>query len=274
MARRSLSRASANPALSASARGAISRRTLLADCGLGLGGLAFCSLLAEESRGATPVPGEAADPAPHLPAKARRIIQIVCSGGVSQVDAFDYKPALKKYHGQPLPSEEKPDVFFGKVGLLHQSFWNFQQRGESGLWISDLFPKLSEVADELTIIRSMKAETSNHTPAAFQTNTGFRLNGFPTMGAWLSYGLGAETDDLPAFVVLPDPRGFPAGGSINWSNGFLPARHQGVPLQSRGPAIHDLQPASPIDGETEAAGRDLLAALNAEHLADRGASDA
>ncbi len=132
--------------------------------------------------------------------------------------------------------DERPDVFFGQVGRLRKPDWEFRQRGQSGLWISDLFPHLAEVADELTVIRSMVAETSNHTPATFQENSGFRLNGFPALGAWLSYGLGSESDDLPAFVVIPDAREFPAGGAINWTNGFLPARHQGVVIRPAGRA--------------------------------------
>ena len=166
---------------------------------------------------------------------------------MSQVDSFDYKPELAKLHGKSLAGDEKPDVFFGKVGLLRKNDWEFQQRGESGLWVSDLFPHLAEVADELTVIHSMVAETSNHTPATFQENTGFRLNGFPVARArGCRYGLGSETDDLPAFVVIPDPRGLPAGGSINWTNGFLPARHQGVVIRSQGTPIDDSAPARPI----------------------------
>lgn len=191
-------------------------------------------------------------------------IHIFLCGGLSHVDSFDYRPQLARLHGQPLPSGEKPDVFFGQVGLLRQPDWQFRQRGASGLWVSDLFPHLAEVADELTVIRSMTAETSNHTPATFQANTGFRLNGFPVLGSWLSFGLGCENDELPAYVVIPDVRGVPAGGSINWSNGFLPARHQGVTIRSRGPAIHDLSPARPIAAHTEAASRHLLAAMNSD----------
>lgn len=241
----------------------------------GLGGAALTSLLAGERHTlAAPVPGEAEDPPPHLPAKAKRAIHIFCCGGVSQTDTFDYKPELVKQHGKSLVSDEKPDVFFGKVGLLHQPFFAFKQRGQSGLWISELFPHLGEVADELTMIHSMFAETSNHTPATFQANTGFRLNGFPVVGSWLSYGLGCETDDLPTFVVLPDARGVPAGGSINWSNGFLPAHHQGVSLKSSGDAISDLFPATPVAQSTEAATRTLLAQMNLRHLEERGTNDA
>src|SRR5207245_10875752 len=129
-----------------------------------------------------------------------------------------------------LAADERPDVFFGQVGLLRKADWEFKQRGQSGLWVSDLFPHLGQVADELTVIRSMLAETSNHTPATFQANTGFRLNGFPALGAWLSYGLGNESEDLPAYIVIADSRGHAAGGSINWSNGILPARHQGTQM--------------------------------------------
>ena len=119
----------------------------------------------------------------------------------------------------------------------------------------------------------MYAETSNHTPATFQANTGFRLNGFPTLGAWLSYGLGNETEDLPTYVVIPDNRGQPAGGSINWSNGFLPARHQGVLVRGKGTPIADLSPAREVAPSTEAAGRELLDRMNRKHLADRGGDD-
>jgi hypothetical protein len=191
---------------------------------------------------------------------------------MSHVDTFDYKPGLIAAHGQSLQSPEKPDVFFGQIGRLRKPDWAFRQRGESGLWISDLFPHLADVADELTVIRSMVAETSNHTPATFQENSGFRLNGFPAMGAWLSYGLGSESDDLPAFVVVPDARELPAGGAINWSNGFLPARHQGVVIRPRGEAITDLFPSRPVAPDAESAARELVAAMNRHHL-DRHEGD-
>ena len=157
---------------------------------------------------------------------------------------------------------------------LFISFYKFKKRGKSGLWVSDLFPHLATVADDLTMIHSMVAETSNHTPATFQANSGFRLNGFPVMGSWISYGLGSETDSLPSYVVLPEPRQLPAGGSSNWSNGFLPARHQGVPFNTSGDAVHNLYPAKPILPRTERASRDLLATLNQRHLDERRESDA
>ncbi|MDB5389518.1 MAG: hypothetical protein JWM11_5164 [Planctomycetaceae bacterium] len=250
------------------------RRDFLSWSSQGLGSVALAALLLRDGQlRAAPVPGEAHDPPPHFPAKAKRVIHIYACGGVSQVDAFDYKPELIRQHGMPLNSPERPDVFFGKVGLLCKPMYDFKQRGQSGQWISDLFPKLAEVADDLTFVKSMVAETSNHTPATFQANTGFRLNGFPVMGSWLSYGMGAETDELPAFVVIPDTRGVPAGGSINWSNGFLPARHQGVVIRGKGTPIEDLFPAKSIRPETEVATRQLLATLNQLHLDSRGHND-
>ena len=250
------------------------RRDFLSFAASGIGAVAMAELLLRDgvAKGDF-VPGQAAVPWPHHQPRAKRVIHIVACGGFSQVDSFDYKPELESLHGKSLVSEERPDVFFGQVGLLRKSDWRFRQRGQSGLWISELFPHLAQVADELTVIRSMFAETSNHTPATFQQNSGFRLNGFPTAGAWLSYGMGCETDDLPAYVVIPDPRGVPAGGSINWTNGFLPAQFQGVTMNSSGVPIQDLFPARELSADTETASRQLLAELNRRHLAERGESD-
>lgn len=248
-----------------------SRRDWLRFATTGLGGTAALSLLLREKLvHAAPIPGETRDVMPHFEPRVKRVVHVVACGGLSQVDSFDYKPALEKLHGKSLSADERPDVFFGKVGLLRKSDWAFKPRGDSGLWISELFPHLATVADELTVIRSMFAETSNHTPATFQENTGFRLNGFPVVGAWTSYGLGCETDDLPTYVVIPDPRGLPAGGSINWTNGFLSARHQGVTIRGKGTPIDDIFPAHSIPAGQEAATSDLLRLLNTRHQAQRG----
>jgi hypothetical protein len=253
----------------------LDRRGFFSWTASGLAGAAVASLLGKEGLAqAAAVKGEASDPPPHHPAKAKRVLHLCLCGGVNQVDTFDYKPELAKFHGKPLPGSEKPETFFGQIGLLRQNDWAFKQRGESGLWISDLFPHLAEVADELTVINSMVADSANHTPATFQENTGFRLNGYPVMGSWVSYGLGCETDDLPAYVVLPDARGQPAGSTINWSNGFLPARHQGVALRTKGPAIDDLVPARPVSDDAERDGRALLEAMNHRHLDQHDGGDA
>jgi hypothetical protein len=249
----------------------MNRRDFLHWSAHGLGGAALASLITCDGKAA---PGEASDPPPHHAPKARRAIHICLCGALSQVDSFDYKPELNRLHGRSLQSSERPDVFFGQVGLLRRPDWEFRQHGQSGMWISNLFPEIAQVADELTIINSMVAETSNHTPATFQENTGFRLNGFPTLGAWMSYGLGSETDNLPAFVVIPDTRGFPAGGTINWSNGFLPARHQGVTVRSQGTPIDDLFPARDLGAGADLATRDLIASLNQQHQSLRPGDDA
>lgn len=251
------------------------RRGFLSFASAGIGTAALVGLLGREGSLRAAPPGAVGPNAPpHHTPKAKRAIHITLCGGLSQVDSFDYKPSLEKFHGKSLGGSEKPDVFFGQVGLLRKNDWEFRQRGKSGLWISDLFPELATVADELTVINSMFAETSNHTPATFQENSGFRLNGFPVTGAWISHGLGSETDHLPAYVVIPDNRQHPAGGSINWTCGFLPARHQGVIMRSRGAAIDDLAPATPLDPAADRASRELLAKLNARHLANHGGEDA
>jgi hypothetical protein len=252
-----------------------SRRDFFSWVGNGLFSASLASLLLQDNllQGAV-VPGESKETCPHFLPKAKRAIHICLCGAMSQVDTFDHKPALAKYHGKSLQSKEKPDVFFGQVGLLRQSDWAFKQRGKSGLWVSELFPQIAQCADDLTVINSMVAETSNHTPATFQQNTGFRLNGFPTLGAWLSYGLGSETDNLPAYVVIPDAREFPAGGSINWSNGFLSARHQGVVIRGSGNPIDDLFPAHALPPGADKATRDLLAEINQRNLAEQGGGDA
>jgi len=221
----------------------LSRRDLLGEFATGLGGAALAALCMRESA-AAPITGESSDPPPHHPPRARRAIQIFLQGGLSQVDSFDYKPELERLHGLAVPGEEKPQAFMGKVGLLHKPHFAFRQRGESGLWISDLFPQLGELADELTVIRSMWSGTGNHTPATYEANSGFRTLGFPAAGAWISYGLGCEVDNLPTFVVLPDSRALPTGRANNWTSGFLPARHQGVMLNTSGPAVRDLSPAT------------------------------
>ncbi len=250
------------------------RREFLSWVGNGLFSAAAAGLWLRDGTVRAGVPGEATPPCPHFAPKATRAIHICCVGALSHIDTFDYKPSLIQMHGKSLPSSERPDVFFGQVGLLRQPDWGFQRRGESGLWVSDLFPNLGAVADELTVIHSMYAETSNHTPATFQENSGFRLNGFPVLGSWLSYGLGSEADDLPAFVVIPDARELPAGGSINWTNGFLPARHQGVVIRSKGDPIDDLFPSRPIADDADRAARSLAAAMNRHHLEQHDGDDA
>ena len=242
-----------------SATDTCSRRGFLDFATTGLGGAALVGLLGREAGAAAESPG-------HPPARARRAVHICLVGGLSQVDSFDHKPELSRLQGRPLPGGAQPETFFGSVGLLRGSEWGFRRRGGSGLWISELFPHLATVADELTVIRSMVADTANHMPAMFQENSGFQANGYPSLGSWLSFGLGNESDSLPTFVVLPDARSQPNGGASNWSSGFLPASHQGVLFQAAGAPIRDLFSATPLPAAAELAARDVLAEINRRHL--------
>lgn len=233
----------------------------------GLGATAFLHLLARERLLEAQTPRVTGL---HLPAKAKRAVQITLIGGLSHLDSFDYKPALERHHGQTLHMEAPPDIFFGQVGLLRKNDWPFRRRGQSGLWMSELFPHIAQVADELTVINSMVADTANHTPGLFMLNSGFQFNGFPSLGGWLSYGLGSEADDLPAYVVLPDGRGEPNGGSSNWTSGFLPAQHQGVVFRAGPEPVRDLLPSRHVPAAEEGASRDFLRRVNELHLERSG----
>ena len=248
----------------------LDRRRFLDFSVTGLGAAALFGLL-DQPRAVAAGGKDAASP--HPLAKAKRAIHICLVGGLSQIDSFDHKPEVDKFHGKPLPGTERPEVFFGTVGLLRKSEWKFRQRGNSGLWISDLFPHLANVADELTVIRSMVADTANHMPAMFQQNTGFQSNGFPSLGSWLSYGLGNVSESLPTFVVLPDARSLPNGGASNWSSGFLPARHQGALFGAGKQPIRNLFAQQKISSKAEKDALAVLAEMNQKHLAERGKNE-
>ncbi len=201
--------------------------------------------------------------ATHFTPKAKRVIHIFCAGGVSQVDTFDYKPELEKLDGQPLKNMGENKGFFGQPGNLMKSVYPFRQHGKSGKWVSDVFPHISKQVDELCFINSMVAKSNNHTPATFQMNSGYTMNGFPCLGAWLNYGLGTLNENLPSFVVLPDNRGLPAGGSINWTAGFLPANHQGVAFRTGNTEpIADLNTPNHVAPGSRTKGMDFLARVN------------
>ena len=243
------------------------RRHFLWRSGGGLGAIALAWLLHDESLGGgTGQHGDFGPRKSHFPGRAKRVLHIYAAGGVSHLDTFDYKPDLVKHDGKALTNKGEIDTFFGKPGNLMKSPWQFRKRGKSGLWVSDLLPHLATRADELCLIQSMVAKSSNHTPATFQMNTGFVRNGFPSMGSWISYGLGSESQDLPAFVVLPDPRGLPAGGSINWTAGFLPAAQQGVAFRHTGDPITDLKTPENVSPDRRQAEMELLRRMNQEYL--------
>jgi len=191
--------------------------------------VALTAMLAESAeRPSNPL---AARPPQYAP-RAKAVIQIFCPGGLSHVDTWDYKPELERRAGHPFDPSGKLQFFASKPGKCQPSYWKFRQHGQSGKWLSDLFPQLATCVDDMAFIHSMKSKTALHGPACFMMNTGFIIPGFPSMGAWVTYGLGSESEDLPAFVVLPDPRGLPPGGPINWGAGFLPAIHQGTTMES------------------------------------------
>lgn len=245
----------------------LSRRNFLSQ----FSGAALASLLARDGlqAGETSNP-LAAKPSPFAP-KAKAVIQIFCPGGMSHVDTWDYKPSLEKFHGQPFDPELGKQTFAGVAGNYAKSFWPFRQYGQCGKWMSDLFPQLAMHVDDMAFIHSMQNKSALHGPAMFMMNSGYIRPGFPAMGSWVTYGLGSESENLPAFVVLPDPRGLPPGGVANWGAGFLPAVHQGTVLETAsGKApFADLFPTRSVAATTEQAARNFLQGLNASHTATR-----
>jgi hypothetical protein len=251
----------------------VSRRNFLWELGGGLGGVAVTALLAEEAAAAARTTNPLAPTPPMFAPRATAVINIFCPGGLSHLDTFDYKPELVKRAGTPFDTTGDVQFFASKPGNCQPSYWPFRQHGESGRWVSDLLQKLAGHVDEMAFIHSMQSKTALHGPAMFMANSGFILPGFPSMGAWVTYGLGSESEDLPAFVVLPDHRGLPPGGPVNWGAGFLPAIHQGTVIETAAgrPPIADLFPAEAHAtlAAGEPAGREFLAVANARHLGPR-----
>jgi hypothetical protein len=249
----------------------VSRRDVL-DWGLnGLGATALASLLAADAARAAEDRPPVDSPAPRV--RAKRAIHICLVGGLSHVDSFDPKPELDRLHGTKLATDEQPDIFFGKMGLLRRADWAFRPRGQSGLEVSDLFPQIAALADELTVLRSMESKSANHTPGLLLANSGFEFTGFPSMGSWISYGLGLENESLPAYVVLNDERGAPNSGSSTWSSAFLPSSHQGVVFRGSDRPVADLFPARGIDPGTDRDTRGFVTAVDRLHRADRPIQD-
>jgi uncharacterized protein DUF1501 len=241
----------------------MNRRDFFEHAGTGLIGVALAHLLADERR-ADASPTKLALGQPHFPPKAKRVLQIFCPGAASHVDLWDYKPALEKHHGQPLPGEPELVSFQGKNGNLMKSPWKFVPRGASGKPISSLLPEMGRHVDDMAFIHSMTSRTNTHGPGCVFMNTGFVREGFPSAGAWVSYGLGSMNDQLPTYVAIGDIRGEPPNGKANWSNGFLPAQHQAVVLAAHQP-IRNLEAPREIDADEDHATRALLATLNRQH---------
>lgn len=244
----------------------INRREFLWNTGGGIGSIALAALMAEEDAEAQRINGL------HHPAEAKRVVQIFLSGAASQVDTFDYKPELIRRAGQPFDPGGKIELFQSNPGTVMPSPWTWKQYGQSGRWVSSLLPHLAECVDDMAFLYAMQSKSNVHGPATFMQNTGFVLPGFPSMGAWVCYGLGSANKNLPAFVVLPDTRGFAPNGPANWSAGFLPASYQGTMVRpGSNPPIFNLTPpeSAQISPEGEADGLRLLNTMNRKHLEER-----
>jgi hypothetical protein len=262
------------PPLTPGGQALLDRRRFLESAATGLGGIALASLLQErrlQAAGKGPI-RPVIDPAapnkvrdPHFTPRAKRVLLIFCSGALSHVDSFDFKPELIKRHDQPLPGADKLVTFQGEQGNLVQPIWPFKPRGQSGKMLSDLLPRLADHADEMCFIHSMTARSNTHGPAENQMSTGFTLDGFPGIGCWVSYALGCETSELPAFVAIPDPRGVPQSATNHWNSAFLPAVFQGTAFNAD-KAIPNLARPAQISPRSEAATRDFLKLLNDRHL--------
>lgn len=219
----------------------INRREMLSRCANGFGAVAFFSLLGQRAWGGPASAGPLDPKPPHFPARARNVIFLYMDGGPSQMDTFDPKPRLKQEHGQPFRMKKEPTQF-NDNGNTYAGPWEFQRYGQSGIPVSDLFPHVGQCADDLCVIRSMVSNFSEHTNANYFLHTGLGLAGRPSAGAWVSYGLGSENENLPGFVVLNGGL-VPPGGLDNFANGFLPATHQGSIFRPADPPVANIQPA-------------------------------
>lgn len=267
------------------------RRQLFQDCGVGLGKIALASLLAptgklfasDNSAAAQALAGQdlagqdlatqgGALRALHHPPRAKRVIFLFMAGAPSQLDLFDFKPKLHELAGKPIPPaviEGQRYAFIQPDAAVLPPQFKFAKHGESAAEISEMLPHTAKVVDELAILRAVHTDQFNHAPAQLFVNTGSPLPGRPAMGAWLSYGIGSETSDLPAFVVM-ESNGSLSGGAAMWSNGFVPGQHQGVPFRSSGdPILHVSNPPG-VDASAQRASLDLISALNQQRLETTG----
>ena len=259
------------------------RRQFFSRCGLGLGSIALASLLKDNLFGAevalSPQPRALDNPlapkAPHFPARAKNIIYLFMAGGPSQFELFDYKPKLVELNGQPIPHSFIEGKRFAFMGSSHGTKLlgtrrEFKQHGQSGAWVSDLFPHTAKIVDEISLIHSCQAELFNHAPAKLFMNTGSGQFGRPSMGAWTTYGLGSESQNLPGFLVLQSgPRG-PRGGAVNWGSGFLPTGYQGVPLRGGGEPILNLTSPNNVSAVKQRQTIDAIRDLNLARLVETG----
>lgn len=252
---------------------ALTRREFLWQSGGGLGGIALASLLGRDNLLASDSTPQSAIRAPHFPPRAKRVIQLFMAGAASHLDLFDFKPELLKRHGQPSDFGEHVEAFQDGLGPWLRPLWEFKPYGRSGKQLSEVVSALGPVVDDLAFVHNVVGKTGVHSQATYLQATGFQLPGFPGMGSWVSYGLGSLNENLPAFVVLPDHRGFASNGPKNWDSAFLPQQHAGTMIfPGRENPIADLMPNSRgdfINARSETATQQLLASLNRDHLRQR-----
>ena len=238
----------------------LDRRQFLAGTWQGLSAIALGAMLADDAGATSPKidPSRPYAPRqPHFSPPAKQVIEVFCSGALSHVDTFDYKPELIRYHGQPLPGQERLISFQGPNGNLTQPLWEFRPRGQCQKMVSDLLPHIGTMADDICFLHSLTNKSNTHGPAENVMNTGFAFDGFPSKGAWINYALGSLGQNLPAFVAIEDPRGMPQSGPNNWAHGFLPAAFQGTPFSSTKPIRHLQPPPDTTHSQNRAAGRTL-----------------
>ncbi|MFN7944492.1 MAG: DUF1501 domain-containing protein [Blastocatellia bacterium] len=245
------------------------RRWFFRQCGIGLGSMALASLLDNDLFAAPQQSGNPLAPKqPHFPAKAKRVICLFQAGAPSQLELFDYKPQLAKYNGQPVPKDFVKGINYAFIkpdAGLYASELKFAKHGQAGTELSEALPRLATVVDDIAVIRSMVTDAINHAPGQIFMNTGSVQFGRPSFGAWVTYGLGCETQDLPAFVVLSSSGGT-SGGAGNWGCGFLPTVYQGVPFQRTGPPILSLSNPRGITREMQRQSLDTIKSLNQHQL--------
>ncbi len=256
----------------------LTRRHFFSRCSMGVGSLALTSLMAGRGHGAAPAPGPAnpMQPKPtHFPAQAKNVIFLFMAGGPSQLDMFEHKPLLTKLNGKPIPDSYTAGKRFAFMDSSHRSDLlgsrrSFQQYGQSGKWVSDLLPYTAGIIDDITLVTTCKTDLFNHAPAKLFMNAGSGVFGRPSMGSWVTYGLGSECDDLPGFVVLQSgPRG-PRGGAVLWGSGILPTTYQGVPLRSQGDPIVNLSTPKSISQGQQRQLVDAVRELNLKRLVETG----
>ncbi|MDA0660817.1 MAG: DUF1501 domain-containing protein [Planctomycetota bacterium] len=244
-----------------------SRRGFLQRVAGGIYGTALASLLAGDGTGTQQAWAATVPRRPPIVRKAKSVIHLFMNGGPSQMDLFDPKPALDKRHGESLIDQIAGEVeFIGQAGDIMRSPFRFAQHGESGQWVSEVMPYLATQVDKLTFIRSMQTVNITHEPAIYKIQSGQMLPGYPAMGAWITYGLGSENDNLPGYIVLDDPLALPVNGVENWQAGFLPQQYQGTRLRSTGSPVINLKPEYDEPAAIIQAERELIAGLNQLHL--------